>query len=172
MTSRTSGARAAFAEVQSRNQDLRKIEETITELAQMMQDVRSGVLALLSARALASSHALSLSLSLRNATQQMATLVLEQDESVRMIETQAVQVNTDVEQGLDQTKKAVKSARAARRKRWICFFILLWCVSLAPFPFLLSRLRLLTRAPFFTRERAASSSVRTQPVLALARSTL
>ncbi|TNY21400.1 Proteophosphoglycan ppg4, partial [Rhodotorula diobovata] len=74
MTSRTSGARAAFAEVQSRNQDLRKIEETITELAQMMQD--------------------------------MATLVLEQDESVRMIETQAVQVNTDVEQGLDQTKKA------------------------------------------------------------------
>ncbi|KPV76429.1 uncharacterized protein RHOBADRAFT_25495 [Rhodotorula graminis WP1] len=93
MTSRTSGARAAFAEVQSRNQDLRKIEETITELAQMMQD--------------------------------MATLVLEQDESVRMIETQAVQVNTDVEQGLDQTKKAVKSARAARRKRWICFFILL-----------------------------------------------
>ncbi|BGP38539.1 hypothetical protein JCM10449v2_002474 [Rhodotorula kratochvilovae] len=93
MTSRQSGARAAFAEVQSRNQDLRKIEETITQLAQMMQD--------------------------------MATLVLEQDESVRMIETQAVQVNTDVEQGLDQTKKAVKSARAARRKRWICFIILL-----------------------------------------------
>ncbi|GAA5855793.1 hypothetical protein JCM8547_000358 [Rhodosporidiobolus lusitaniae] len=91
--SRTTGARAAFAEVQSRNQDLRKIEETITQLAQMMQD--------------------------------MATLVLEQDESVRMIETQAVQVNTDVEQGLDQTKKAVKSARAARRKRWICFFVLL-----------------------------------------------
>uniref|UniRef100_A0A0K3C8L8 BY PROTMAP: gi/342320670/gb/EGU12609.1/ Proteophosphoglycan ppg4 [Rhodotorula glutinis ATCC 204091] n=1 Tax=Rhodotorula toruloides TaxID=5286 RepID=A0A0K3C8L8_RHOTO len=61
------GARAAFAEVQSRNQDLRKIEETITQLAQMMQD--------------------------------MATLVLEQDESVKMIETQAVQVNTDVEHG-------------------------------------------------------------------------
>lgn len=29
----------------------------------------------------------------------MATLVLEQDESVKMIETQAAQVNTDVEQG-------------------------------------------------------------------------
>lgn len=41
MQSRQSGARAAFAEVQSRNQDLRKIEETITQLAQMMQDVRS-----------------------------------------------------------------------------------------------------------------------------------
>lgn len=38
--SRQSGARAAFAEVQNRNQDLRKIEETITQLAQMMQDVR------------------------------------------------------------------------------------------------------------------------------------
>ncbi|GAA5853927.1 hypothetical protein JCM5353_007154, partial [Sporobolomyces roseus] len=99
MQSRASGARAAFAEVQSRNQDLRKIEETITQLAQMMQD--------------------------------MATLVLEQDESVKMIETQAAQVNTDVEQGLDQTKKAVKSARAARRKRWICFFIILIIVIIA-----------------------------------------
>ncbi|GAA5965176.1 hypothetical protein JCM3765_002867 [Sporobolomyces pararoseus] len=99
MQSRASGARAAFAEVQSRNQDLRKIEETITQLAQMMQD--------------------------------MATLVLEQDESVKMIETQAVQVNTDVEQGLDQTKKAVKSARAARRKRWICFFIILIIIIIA-----------------------------------------
>ncbi|GAA5976041.1 hypothetical protein JCM10908_005366 [Rhodotorula pacifica] len=93
VSSRTQGARAAFAEVQSRNQDLRKIEETITQLAQMMQD--------------------------------MATLVLEQDESVRMIETQAVQVNTDVENGLQQTKKAVKSARRARRMRWACFIILL-----------------------------------------------
>jgi len=83
--SRQSGARAAFAEVQTRNQDLRKIEETITELAQMMQD--------------------------------MATLVLEQDDSVQAIEQSAVQANTDVEAGLQQTQKAVKSARAARRKR-------------------------------------------------------
>ncbi|BGP54481.1 hypothetical protein JCM8202_001560 [Rhodotorula sphaerocarpa] len=91
VSSRTQGARAAFAEVQSRNQDLRKIEETITQLAQMMQD--------------------------------MATLVLEQDESVKMIETQAVQVNADVENGLNQTKRAVKSARRARRMRWACFII-------------------------------------------------
>ncbi|KAK4703674.1 syntaxin 1B/2/3, partial [Phenoliferia sp. Uapishka_3] len=90
--SRQSGARAAFAEVQSRNQDLKKIEETITQLAQMMQD--------------------------------MATLVLEQDEAVQNIETQAAQVHTDVESGLQQTQKAVKSARAARAKRWICFFII------------------------------------------------
>ena len=32
---------------------------------------------------------------------------------------------------LDQTKKAVKSARAARRKRWICFFIILIIVIIA-----------------------------------------
>ncbi|KAL8286980.1 hypothetical protein RQP46_003986 [Phenoliferia psychrophenolica] len=91
--SRQQGARAAFAEVQSRNQDLRKIEETITQLAQMMQD--------------------------------MATLVLEQDESVQAIETSAAAVHTDVESGLQQTQKAVKSARAARAKRWICFFVIL-----------------------------------------------
>ncbi|KAM0754804.1 t-SNARE [Meredithblackwellia eburnea MCA 4105] len=90
--SRQSGARAAFAEVQSRNQDLRKIEETITQLAQMMQD--------------------------------MATLVLEQDEHVQAIETSAAAVHTDVENGLQQTKAAVKSAKAARRKRWICFWII------------------------------------------------
>ncbi|KAK4050899.1 hypothetical protein OIO90_004875 [Microbotryomycetes sp. JL221] len=91
--SRQSGARAAFADVQQRNQDLRKIEETITELAQMMQD--------------------------------MATLVLEQDESVKQIEASATQVNTDVESGLKQTQQAVKSARRARKMRWACFVILL-----------------------------------------------
>lgn len=37
--SRQMGARAAFTEIQTRHQDLRKIEETIAELGQMMQDV-------------------------------------------------------------------------------------------------------------------------------------
>lgn len=91
VSSRTQGARAAFAEVQSRNQDLRKIEETITQLAQMMQDV-SGACGTAVGRKMER-------LSLMNRRNQMATLVLEQDESVRMIETQAVQVNTDVENG-------------------------------------------------------------------------
>lgn len=53
--------------MQTRNQDLRKIEETITQLAQMMQD--------------------------------MATLVLEQDESVQRIEQTAATTNTDIEAG-------------------------------------------------------------------------
>lgn len=98
--SRQSGARAAFQEVQSRNQDLRKIEETITQLAQMMQD--------------------------------MATLVLEQDDSVRQIETHAVQAKTDMEQGRVEVTKATNSARAARKKKWICFIIVvLICIVIA-----------------------------------------
>lgn len=40
MSSRQSGARAAFANVQSRQQDMRKIEETLIELSQMINDVR------------------------------------------------------------------------------------------------------------------------------------
>lgn len=88
--SRQSGARAAFAEVQSRNQDLRKIEETITQLAQMMQDVRSLSFFLRGRPELTV---------LPTTKSQMATLVLEQDESVRQIETTAVQANTDVESG-------------------------------------------------------------------------
>jgi len=44
MSSRQSGARAAFANVQSRQQDMRKIEETLIELSQMINDMSSLVL--------------------------------------------------------------------------------------------------------------------------------
>lgn len=54
----------------------------------------------------------------------MATLVLEQDESVQRVEQAAATTSTDVEAGLKQTQKAVKSARAARTKRWICFGVI------------------------------------------------
>lgn len=96
--SRQSGARAAFAEVQSRNLDLRKIEETMTQLAQMMQD--------------------------------MAMLILEQDESVIAIEDNANKTSGDMAQGLVETQKAVKSARSARTKRWICFFIIITILAI------------------------------------------
>lgn len=89
--SRQSGARAAFAEIQTRNQDLRKIEETITQLAQMMQDV---------------GYFLPLFLSLYIRTDllcdwwnQMATLVLEQDEAVISIENNAVATEGDMQSG-------------------------------------------------------------------------
>jgi syntaxin 1B/2/3 len=122
--SRQMGARAAFTEIQTRHQDLRKIEETIAELGQMMQDVS---LIISVTRIL--THSVWI---------QMATLVLEQDEAVIAIEENAVAAEGDMGEGwgtnsfsnkrqrhwstlgfhrLQQTQKAVKSARSARQKR-------------------------------------------------------
>lgn len=86
-------SRAAYREVQERHEDIRKIERTLAELAQMFID--------------------------------MDALVAQQEDLVNAIETSAGQVAGDTEAGLVQTEKAVKHARAARRKRWICFFIFL-----------------------------------------------
>jgi len=55
----------------------------------------------------------------------MDALVAQQEDVVNAIETSAAQVATDTEAGLTQTEKAVKHARSARKKRWICFFIFL-----------------------------------------------
>ncbi|KAI0818548.1 t-SNARE [Irpex lacteus] len=62
----------------------------------------------------------------------MSVLVAQQDEIINTIDTQAAKVEDDTRQGLEQTEKAVVHARAARRKRWICFFLfLLVCAILA-----------------------------------------
>jgi len=70
----------------------------------------------------------------------MSILVEQQDETINVIETQAAAVEKDMEVGyvficlrlcstdvhrLSYTDKAVTSAKAARKKRWICFFIIL-----------------------------------------------
>ena len=55
----------------------------------------------------------------------MALLVEEQDTQVVQIEQKAVEAEQNMGQAEGQLQKAVKSARAARRKRWICFFIIL-----------------------------------------------
>ncbi|KAH9050710.1 t-SNARE [Lactarius hengduanensis] len=86
-------SRAAHREVQERHEDIRKIERTLAELAQMFND--------------------------------MDALVAQQEDTINAIETSAGQVAGDTEAGLVQTEKAVKHARAARRKRWILFFIVL-----------------------------------------------
>jgi len=86
-------SRAAYQEVQDRHRDIQKIERTITELAQLFND--------------------------------MSMLVEQQDESLKVIEANAEKVHVDTEAGLGHTEGAVKSARAARKKRWICFFIIL-----------------------------------------------
>ncbi|KAL0574373.1 hypothetical protein V5O48_007574 [Marasmius crinis-equi] len=92
-SNRYGDSRAAYREVQERQQDIKRIEQTLAELAQLFND--------------------------------MSVLVAEQDETINTIETQAATVERDTEAGLGFTEKAVKSARAARRKRWICFFIIL-----------------------------------------------
>jgi len=86
-------SRAAYREVQERHEDIKRIEKTLTELAQLFND--------------------------------MSVLVEQQDETINVIETQAIGVAKDTEAGLGYTDKAVESARAARKKRWICFFIIL-----------------------------------------------
>ena len=73
----------------------------------------------------------------------MSILVEQQDEQIKNIESTAMTVEKDTEAGwvlrvsfrdwlftsfnysLGYTDKAVDSARAARKKRWICFFITL-----------------------------------------------
>ena len=73
----------------------------------------------------------------------MSILVEQQDEQIKNIESTAMTVEKDTEAGwvhrlsfrgwfftnfnhsLGYTDKAVDSARAARKKRWICFIIIL-----------------------------------------------
>ncbi|KAF5381124.1 hypothetical protein D9615_003868 [Tricholomella constricta] len=86
-------SRAAYREVQERHEDIKRIEKTLGELAQLFND--------------------------------MSVLVEQQDETINTIEAQAHTVVQDTEAGLGYTEKAVVSARAARKKRWICFIIIL-----------------------------------------------
>jgi len=86
-------SRAAYREVQERHEDIKRIEKTLGELAQLFND--------------------------------MSVLVEQQEETINTIEAQATIVVRDTEAGLGYTEKAVESARAARKKRWICFIIIL-----------------------------------------------
>ncbi|KAF9652843.1 t-SNARE [Thelephora ganbajun] len=86
-------SKAAYREVQERHKDIQKIERTLTELAQLFND--------------------------------MSILVEQQDETIDVIEDAAAHVEKDTEAGLGHTVQAVDSARAARKKRWICFALLI-----------------------------------------------
>ncbi|KAF8575797.1 t-SNARE [Ramaria rubella] len=55
----------------------------------------------------------------------MSILVEQQEETIDTIQASAMSVEKDTEAGLQYTDKAVNSARAARKKRWICFIIIL-----------------------------------------------
>ncbi|KAH9484243.1 Syntaxin-like protein psy1 [Psilocybe cubensis] len=93
MNSRYTESRAAYREVQERHEDIKRIERTLAELAQLFND--------------------------------MSVLVEQQDETINVIQAQAANVEKDTEAGLQYTDKAVSSARAARKKRWICFVIII-----------------------------------------------
>lgn len=92
MNSRYTDSRAAYREVQERHEDIKRIEKTLAELAQLFND--------------------------------MSVLVEQQNETIDTIHAQAEGVQNDTEAGLKYTDGAVKSARSARKKRWICFAII------------------------------------------------
>ncbi|KAI0780797.1 t-SNARE [Trametes elegans] len=91
-------SRMAYREVQDRHQDIKKIERTLEELAQLFND--------------------------------MSVLVAQQDEAIDQIQTMAGNVEADTSAGLKQTEIAVKHARSARRKRWICFGLTLTIIAI------------------------------------------
>ncbi|TFK54989.1 t-SNARE [Heliocybe sulcata] len=91
-SNRYGDSRAAYREVQARHEDIKRIESTLAELAQLFND--------------------------------MSILVEQQDEQINTIEATAADVEKDMEVGLQYTEKAVDSARSARKKRWICFGII------------------------------------------------
>lgn len=97
-SSRYGESRAAYREVQERHQDIKRIEQTIAELAQLFND--------------------------------MSMLVEQQDETINTIQATAEVVEKDMETGLHHTGKAVSSARSARKKRWICFFLSLLILAI------------------------------------------
>jgi hypothetical protein len=102
-------ANSAYKEVQQRHEDIKRIEQTLAELAQLFNDVR---------RHLAPTYS-----QMRNLIEdflppffQMAMLIEQQDETINVVQDQAVGVNRDMEEGSKQLDTAIVSAKKARRK--------------------------------------------------------
>ena len=62
-------------------------------------------------------------LELQQLFQDLDAMVVEQEPLVQNIETKAEETNTHITQGNAEVGKAVNSARAARKKKWICLGI-------------------------------------------------
>lgn len=90
-SAKTGRARAAFAAVEDRHKALIKIEQQMTELAQLFQDID--------------------------------TLVVQQESAIEGIEKQGEVVNDNLRVGTEELGVAVKKARSARKKKWICLGI-------------------------------------------------
>lgn len=90
-SNRQGQARAVLNEVQNRHRELLKIEQQMTELAQLMQD--------------------------------LDTIIIQQEEPLMKIEHQAEDTVQQLEEANVHLDKANETARATRRKKWICLGI-------------------------------------------------
>ena len=55
--------------------------------------------------------------------QDMERMVVEQEPMVEQIETGAVETNQNIQKGNTELSGGIEKARAARKKKWICFWI-------------------------------------------------
>ncbi|KAF9969884.1 Plasma membrane t-SNARE, secretory vesicle fusion [Actinomortierella ambigua] len=92
-TTRYGDASRALREVQTRHDDIKKIERTILELHQLFLD--------------------------------METLVTEQQEVMDKIEENTQQAEQHLDVGVQEVQTAIVNARSARKKKWICLFVLI-----------------------------------------------
>jgi len=113
---RSAAATAALSEATRRHDELVHIEETLVELAQLMQQVRPLLLSLPSFPSRARTRLTSAT----PARSQVADLVITQDSTLSHLETTADAVRADLEQGTKQVGLARASAAAARHKRKMC----------------------------------------------------
>lgn len=66
-------------------------------------------------------------LELQQLFQDLDSVVVQQDTMVQNVESKAMDTSDNLEQGNVQVDRAITSARAARKKKWICFGI---CVAI------------------------------------------
>ncbi|KNZ74202.1 Syntaxin-like protein psy1 [Termitomyces sp. J132] len=100
-SSRYGESRTAYREVQERQVEIKKMEETLAELAQLFNDASAAF---------------------------MSILIEQQEEIIGDVEKNARIAEQDVQKGHDRTH--VESARSYRKARWICFGIFLIIIAI------------------------------------------
>jgi syntaxin 1B/2/3 len=55
--------------------------------------------------------------------QDLDTLVLQQDVQVKIIEEKGEEIQENIVKGNEELDTGIKKARAARKKKWICFWL-------------------------------------------------
>ncbi|KAG0360175.1 Plasma membrane t-SNARE, secretory vesicle fusion [Podila minutissima] len=104
-SSRYGDANRALREVQTRHDDIKKIERTITVPTQSQQEL----------------HQLFVD---------METLVTEQAEVINVIDDNTQKTDTHLHDANNQIDIAIDNAEGARRKKWICLFITIIIIAI------------------------------------------